>query len=340
MIDFKTKKINLQLFAGELNTNVTSDAGLSVENKTHYDMTLIDEANPQLVHDQFGQKRPIPKNGGKRIEFRQFASLPKALTPLTEGVTPKGNKLSVSTIEAEVVQYGDYVEQTDVLELTSIDNTIVEATRVLGNQASSTFDTVVREVLNAGTNVFYAPKIAADGTETVIESRAAIDENCRMTPKLVKRIVAFLNGNNAPKIDGYYVAVIHPYVAHDIMCSEEWMDVQKYASPENMLKGELGKLAGCRFVETTEAKIWKDGDAPAVFSTLFMGADAYGVTEITGGGLETIIKQKGSAGTADPLDQRSSIGWKGMRTAEILFEPYLVRCESGSSLNDSVTIAN
>ena len=329
--------INLQLFA-ELNTQTTllkADGNdLSPEMKTYYDKNLIKESQANLVHGQFGQKRPIPKNGGKIIEFRKFSSLPKALTPLTEGVTPDGNKLNVKAITSEVKQYGDYVVQSDVLELTSIDNTIVEALRILGNQASLTIDTIHRNILNAGTNVYYAPKIAADGSKTAVDSRSAIDASCKMTAELVKRIVTHLKGFNAPKIDGYYVAIIHPHVAFDLMCDEQWIDVQKYATPENMLKGELGKLGGCRFVESTEAQIWKEGEN-AVYSTLFLGADAYGVTEITGGGLQTIVKQKGSAGTSDPLDQRSSVGWKAMTTAEILVQEYMVRCESGSSFSDT-----
>jgi N4-gp56 family major capsid protein len=331
----KLYNLNLQLFALNAADSTAEGANnLTHEMKTFYDKALLREADANLVHDQFGQKRPIPKNGGKKIEFRKFASLPKALTPLVEGVTPDGSNLSVSIVEAEVAQYGAYVTQTDVLELTAIDNTIVEATQVLGNQAGLTLDAIVRDIINTGTNVYYAPSVAADGTTTVIDSRAKIDNTCKLTPALVKEIVAFLKGNNAPKIDGYYVAIIHPYVAFDLMSSEEWMEVQKYATPENMLKGELGKLGGVRFVESTEAKVWEAGkDTCAVFSTLFLGANAYGVTEVEGGGLETIIKQKGSAGTADPLNQRSSIGWKAMRTAEILFDPYMVRCESGSSFS-------
>ena len=72
------------------NTNVTTDAALSDEMKTYYSDYLIDMAEPELVHDQFGQKKPIPKNNGKNIEFRKYDSLPKALVPLTEGVTPSG----------------------------------------------------------------------------------------------------------------------------------------------------------------------------------------------------------------------------------------------------------
>ena len=317
--------INLQLFA-ELNTNVTTQSGLSAENKTFYDMTLIDEAQANLVHDQFAQKRPIPKNGGKKIEFRKFASLPKALTPLTEGVTPDGKSLSVSTIEAEVAQYGDYIVQSDVLELTSIDNTIVEATKILGRQAGLTLDTITRNVMQSGTNVFYAPK--ADGT--AVTSRAGLDNTCKLTVDLVNRVVAFLKKNNAPKINGDYVAIIHPYVAYDLMADERWIDAHKYATPENIYNGELGKIGGVRFIESSEAKVYEGG----VFGCLFLADGAYGVTEITGGGLETIIKQKGSAGTADPLDQRSSIGWKAIKTAEILVEMYMVRVECKSALSE------
>ena len=146
------------------NTNITADMGLSAENKTFYDKTLIQEASPNLIHDQFGQKRPIPKNGGKKIEFRKYASLPKALQPLTEGVTPDGKKLSVTTVEAEVNQYGDFVCLSDVLDLTAIDNNALEATKVIGRQAGLTLDTITRNVLQSGTNVFYCPPVTADGT--------------------------------------------------------------------------------------------------------------------------------------------------------------------------------
>jgi len=313
-------KINLQLFA-ELNTNVTGDTGLSVENKTHYDMTLIDEASPFLVHDQFGQKRPIPKNGGKKIEFRKFASLPKALTPLTEGVTPDGKKLSATSIEAEVKQYGDYVVLSDILDLTAIDPIVVEATKVIGRQAGLTLDTVTRNILHTGTNVFYAPK--SDGTR--VTSRANLDASCKLTVDVIKRVVAILKKNNAPKIDGSYVAIIHPYAAYDLMSDPEWIDPHKYQDTSNLYEGEIGKIAGVRFVETSEAKIL-DSERP-VFGTLVLGEGAYGVTELTGGGLETIVKQLGSAGVADPLNQRSSVGWKATKTAEILVEPYMVRIE-------------
>ena len=315
----------LQLFANEVQTTLMPD--LSVEMKTFYDMTLIDEATANLVHDQFGQKRPIPKNGGKTIEFRKFAPLDKALTPITEGVTPDGKSLKVTAIESTVSQYGDYITQSDVLELTSLDNTILEATKLLGRQAGATLDTIVRNVLHSGDNVTYCPKVAADGTETAVTSRAALDNTSQLTVKVIQQVVAKLRGQNAPTINGKYVAIIHPYVAYDLMRDPEWIDAHKYAKPDNLYEGEIGEVAGVRFVQTTEAKIYNGG----VFGTLIFGDGAYGVTEITGGGLQTIVKQKGSAGTADPLDQRSSVGWKAIKTAELLIPQYLVRVESKSA---------
>ncbi len=325
--------INLQLFANTVQTTLLD--GLSAEMKTFYDMTLIDEAQAALVHDQFGQKRPIPKNGGKTIEFRKFAALTKALTPLTEGVTPDGKGLTVSTITATVNQYGDYITQSDVLELTSLDNTILEATKLLGRQAGLTLDTIVRNVMQSGTNVTYCPKVA-DGVETAVTSRVALDNTCQLTVKVLQQVVAKLRAQNAPTIGGKYVAIIHPYVAYDLMRDPEWIDAHKYAKPDNLYEGEIGEVAGVRFVQTSEAKIYEGG----VFGTLVFGEGAYGVTEITGGGLQTIVKQKGSAGTADPLDQRSSVGWKAIKTAELLIPQYLVRVESKSATFSDTATAN
>ena len=315
------KFINLQMFA-EVQTTLLP--ALSAEMKTFYDMTLIDEAQANLVHDQFGQKRPIPKNGGKTIEFRKFAPLAKALTPLTEGVTPAGKSLEVSTITAVVAQYGDFITQSDVLELTALDNTILEGTKLLGNQAGATLDAVTRNILHTGTNVTYCPK--ADGT--AVTSREGLDDTCQLTVDVVKQVVAKLRSQNAPTIGGKYVAIIHPYVAYDLMSDERWVEAHKYAKPDNLYEGEIGEIAGVRFVQTTEAKIYAGG----VFGSLFLGEGAYGVTEIAGGGLETIVKQKGSAGTADPLDQRSSVGWKAIKTAELLIPNYIVRVESKSKV--------
>lgn len=326
--------ISLVLFDG--NTNVTTQTGenkdLSAEMKTFYSDYLIDMAEPELVHDQFGQKHPIPKNGGKNIEFRKYSPLPKALTPLTEGVTPDGQKLNVGTVTATVNQYGGFIELSDILLLTAIDNNLVQATKLLGSQAGRTLDTITREVLNGGTNVQYAEGQVAS-RNALVGGDATAENNHYLTVDAVRRAVRFLKVMNAPKINGYYAGIIHPDVSYDLMSDPKWVNVKSYSDPEGIYEGEIGRIEGVRFVETSEAKVFSGAGASGrdVYSTLILGADAYGVTEVSGGGLQHIVKQLGSAGTADPLNQRATAGWKATKVAERLVEEYMVRIETTST---------
>lgn len=324
---------DLRQYAGELNTNVTTDSGLTAEMKVFYDKNLVRLAGPNLVHDQFGQERNIPKNGGKTIEFRKYDSFPKALTPLTEGVTPDGRKLNVTTITKTIKQYGDYVTISDILDLTAIDNNLLEAQELLADQAGRTLDTVTREVMNGGTNVLYPNGKTGRTTLTADEILKVID---------VKNAVRILKNANAKKIGGSYVAIIHPDVEFDIMCDPEWIEAAKYAGSTQLFEGEIGKIHGVRFVETTEAKVFEKGGTNNtnfnVYSTLVLGQNFYGTTKVDGGGLEFIVKQKGSAGTADPLNQRSTAGWKAIKTAVRLVEQYAVRIETVATHNYTDTV--
>lgn len=320
--------MNLRLFDAPINT--TTSAGMTAEMKTFYSKYLIENAKPALVYDQFGQKHNIPKNGGKTIEFRKYSPLPKATTPLTEGVTPAGKALTVSTVTATVKQYGDFVPLTDMLLLTAIDNNLVQALDLLGAQAGATLDTVTREILMGGTCVQYA--------EGQVTSRATLTAEHKLTVKAIRLAARFLKKQNAPKIDGGYVAIIHPDIAYDIQDDTDWKEWNKYTTSDKMFKGEIGKIANVRFVETTEAKIFAKAGASNqdVYATLVLGANAYGTTNIEGGGLETIVKQLGSGGTEDPLNQRGTAGWKATKTAVRLVEQFMVRVETGSSFSDGV----
>ena len=326
LIDGTPEKLLTFFATGENTTtdiNATTTDTLTPEMKTYYDKLLIKLTGPALVHDQFAQKRNIPKNGGKKIEFRKFDPLPKALTPLTEGVTPKGKKMSVTDITAEVSQYGDYILLSDVIQMTSIDPIVVEATEEIAEQAGKTLDTVTREVINAGTNVQYAGGAAA---------RSAITAANVLNVMEVMKAVTTLKGQNAKPVGDSFVAVLHPYVALDLMRDEEYKEMFKYTNAKPMYEGEIGKFSNVRFVESTEAKIWNlAGDGVSVFSTLVIGKNAYGTTEVEGGGLQHIVKPLGSSGAADPLNQRSTVGWKALKTAVLLVQQYMVRIESSAS---------
>lgn len=326
----KMYDLNLALFDGAPNTNVTTQTGsgkdLSPEMKTFYDKTLITLAEGSLVHDQFAQKKPIPKNGGKTIEFRKFNQLPKLTTPLTEGVTPDGQSISVTKQEATVSQYGGYATLSDMLELTAIDNIIVEATKAIASQAGRSLDTITREVLCGGTNVVYSGGKSA---------RSALDATCVIKAADIKKAKTILERQDAPMIGDSYVCIIHPDVASDLMDDPKWVDADNYQQKGNLFKGEIGMLYGVRFVKSTNAKIFGGAGASGlnVYATIVLGEGAYGTTEIEGGGLQHFVKQKGSGGTTDPIDQRSTVGWKATKVTERLIEQYMVRIESTSTYN-------
>lgn len=320
--------LKLQLFS-EMNLQTTGTADLSPEMKTFYSDYLIDVAGPELVYDQFADKYPIPRNGGKTIEFRRYDNLEPALTPLQEGVTPDGGKLKVTTITATVTQYGHFIGLSDMLIMTAIDNNVIQATKQLGAQAGITLDCATRDVLCGGTVVFYP-----NGKK----SRATLTKDDKLDRNIFFKVAAYLKKMNAPKIDGNYVAIIHPSCSADVMMSDGWIDVTKYKNPEQIYEGEIGKIAGIRFVESSNAKVWRGTenncpDGLSVYGIVVVGRGAYGTTSVEGGGLQTIVKQLGSG--EDPLNQRATVGWKAVKVSERLVEQYMVRIECCSDESEN-----
>ena len=402
----------LQMFAGEAPANGTYSDGLSAEMRTYYSDYLIDNAEPYLCHDQFGQQHSIPKGSGKTIQFRKYDPLPKQTTPLSEGVTPDGQQLKMSTVEATIAQYGGYVELTDLLMMTAVDNNLVMATKLLGSQAGRTLDTISREVLAGGTNVQYA---AGQVSARFLLVGGSASGNHYLTVDCIRRAVRFLKSQNAEKINGDFVAIIHPDVSYDLTSDPEWKYPHQYTDPQDLYEGEIGKISGVRFVESTEAKIFHaqnlagtvrnlsvngamtktgtvtfdggvvaagdlagrwvlingqryyvganttttmtlyadttktvtasvtcadnteiyPGEAGAegrdVYATLVLGDNAYGTTSLENGGLQHIVKQLGSAGTSDPLNQRATAGWKADKVTVRLTEAFMVRIETAST---------
>lgn len=275
---------------------------------------------------EHGQKRPIPKNEGDTINFRRFNRLSVATTALTEGVTPSGRSLSISEITAVVSGYGDYVVLTDLIDMAGIDPVLTETVDLLGEQAGETLDTIVRDVVAAGTNVYY----------TEGNSRSDVGDAHTLEGSDMRRVRQIMARNNVKPLTGKdYLAFIHPDVAYDIMGDTAWTNANQYAGSEKIFNGEIGKLYGVRYIETTMAPIFEGQghDDDDVYGTIVIGANAYGVPDIAGSSKpETIIKDLGSGGTSDPLDQRSSAGWKAYLASVRLDELCILRVESGASV--------
>ncbi len=228
-------------------------------NKQFYDKKLLETAKTRLIHASFGQKRSIPRHGGKRVEFRKydlFTPDADALT-LQEGVTPDGQSLTQSKVEAEVGQYGAYVEVSDLLDLTAYDEVLADSAELLGEQLGTVIEWVTRDAMCATTNVQYAN----GGTK-----RGDLEPTDVLTVDEIRKAVRTLKKNKARMFtsaeDGsvrrpHFVCICSPDATYDLQNDPLWQDVSKYSNAEQIYSGEIGRLFGVVFVESTEAKVYK-----------------------------------------------------------------------------------
>jgi N4-gp56 family major capsid protein len=316
-------------------TQKTTTGTLSPELRTFYDRNLLSRLLPRLVWALWGQPKQMPAREGQTVNFRRFASLAAATTPLSEGVTPSGNSLTVNEFTATPAQHGDFIEVSDYLDFTAPDPVFLEATDLLGEQAGDTIDQLTRDVLLAGTTVQYAAGRVSRATVAAgdILNDTEIYKVVRtMQTNKVKPINQILNastGVGTKPIAGGYVAIISPAVLYSLktQSNTKFIPVHEYGSREALLPFEHGALDEVRFVLSNNPTVYSGAGAAGidVHSTLVMGADFYGI--IMPQGVTTIVKPFGSAGTADPLDQRQTVGWKMLYTAVILQQLAGVRIE-------------
>lgn len=298
-----------------------------------YDRVLLEKAVPSFVHNRFAQVRDLPRNAGTLdIKFRRYGLLTAQTSALSEGVTPSGKQLSITDVNATVLQYGDYVTLTDVVQFSTIDPILTETADILGEQVGDSLDQLARDVMAATTTKQYASSATqtSEVTSAMKISRAEVKEAVRTlqnnNAKPVSSMINPSTGYNTTPINRAYIGIVSPETLYDLDDASGWIPVEKYANKSDVMPDEVGSLAGVRFIMTTNAKVRTgEGDSGGdVHSTLIMGMHAVAQTRVSGESLKNIIKPLGSGGTADPLDQRSTSGWKLTYVATILNDTYIL----------------
>lgn len=308
-----------------------------------FDKVLLKRALPFLTHDRYGQRRPLPKGNSKTVKFRRYTSLATATGALTEGTQPTPVALAKTDITADVVQYGNVVEITDMVDATNVESVLTETNELLGENAGESLDEIYRDTLVAGTTVQYA-----NGSV-----RTAVNEI--LTGEMLDKLIRTLKRNNAQMhtekvkagtavgtspIRPAFWAIVHPDVEYTLEKIAGFKSTIEYASQGPIAEGEIGAYKNIRFVSTTKAKIWTDGGGDVasatksttgtkcdVYGILVFAKNAYGITELRGEALKTFFKDFGSAGTADTLNQKASSGWKATTVAKILNDNFMLRLE-------------
>lgn len=328
-------------------TGTTGSGQITSASQNFLSLPLLSRAYPHFVHALWGQVRDIPRNKTENVRFRKYASLSAATTALTEGVTPTGSQASITDIMGTVLQYGDFLTLTDYLDMTTIDPYKTELAEVLGDEMGDTLDQLTRNVLVAGTTIQYASTATSIGT---------VATGMIMTGDEVRKAVRTLQGNNAKPVtemidpaDGFntspimpaYIGIIDQNTHYDLKKDPDWVKVSEYADPEERIhEAEVGALDEVRFIlaasnQTTGSGAgvgWGLGSgAIDVHYTIILGKEAYGVTRIAGNSVEVITKELGTGGTVDPLNQRSTMGWKATYLVKRLQEAFMLRIDHSVS---------
>lgn len=332
------KLIDIMFF--DVNRMSTANSRTKIED--YYDRVALAKALPLLTFRKFGQKRGIPKNNGKIIRFTRWGRLPVATTPINEGITPAGNKLTYSDITATLNQYGDFVLVTDQVMMTSIDPILTEAVSQLGYQQGETFDILSRNELMTGSNAVYANGVQRDAVNSKI-SDAAVSKVVRalkvaQAKQVTKQVDATPKYKTTP-IAKAYIGVCHVYAEKDIKLLTGFTPVQEYSAQQGVMEGEFGAVDGVRFISTTQAPEFLGGGASGgtnvketggiadVYATIIFGEDAYGEVPLSGQSSAVMIQQP-----TDPLKQRTTAGWTAMYAFKILNDLWIARIEHAVSV--------
>jgi N4-gp56 family major capsid protein len=302
---------------------------------------LLKRGLPYLVIEKFGQAKALPAHNSKSIKFRRYNSLPTTPTSLTEGVTPGATSLTHTDITATLVQYGDRIVITDVVEDTHEDPVLREATEVLGEQAAQMIEKVRYGVLKAGTNVMYANGTARTDVNTPLSLtvlrrsvRTLKRQNARQITSIVRSTPSYETAAIAPA----FIAMIHPDCASDVRAIAGFTPAEKYGTV-SPFENELGKIEEVRFVESTIFEPFADaggakgtmlsttGVSADVYPMLLVAKDAYGIVALKGAYAITPMVVNAKPSDSDPMAQRSHVSWKTMQTAVILNDAWMLRVE-------------
>jgi len=316
-------KISTDIYAG----------GDSTALSRYFDKVVAEALLPNTYLLGAGTQKVLPKGQNKYV----FSLATKTLgtvagLTITEGTTPAEGSWAMEQQEVSLTQIGEFVYMSDVLLQDTPVELIANALGDIAMNVAAVADILVQDVIDAGTNIIYA------GTATARNDIATTEI---LVASYLAKAVAKLRGNNAKGYEGnMYVAVAHPDALYDLRQETGtggWLDSNKYVTPDKIFKGEVGALAGARVIESSNIQVYADaGDGAGnagtidIYPTFVFGKDAFGV--VREGEPKSIVKMPGSAGTADPLDQRASVGVKFRVGATILRQNALYRIETASSI--------
>ena len=324
---------------------MVTTGSVTAQFQTYFSKQLLERALPLLQMEQFANKVPYPtKTGGnKTIRFFRFSDPSiSAIAALSEGTTPTSGDerdLTLSSVEATLVQYGSKIILTDVLLATELFSHLAQATKQLGEDAALHADTLCHRALvqdsstSTGTGVAtksYA-RYAQNGTNGTTWATSSTPNSAITATDLLDGATSLFIAR-APKIKDGYALVAHPAVIRDLQQDDDWLKVSSYSAPDQIFKGETGKLFGVSVISSTNVQTFNTsasgvGEATnstgAGYANILLGGGAFGVPSLsavaaTGSPFAPKVTILDAADKSDPYGQRIVASFKTFYAAKQL----------------------
>jgi len=296
---------------------------------------FISNLDPLVTMEKFGMQEPIPLNAGRTIEFEKVTRLTVADTPIDEGVPPDSTTPANTRIQADLNEYGDYIEFTNRLKDNAFRNYLVKWAERQRVQMAETRDIIIRNNLLSASNTFYANGAAATDLDQPIHANLLDNAIRNFQGNSVNFITKMIKGivdGQQQSIPGCYVCFVHPDVVADLQSIKGFIQSQHY-SQAPLHPGEVGSYKMIRFISTPQmvpyrstglsnvgndqgasnatssGMLSESGTQNDVYASILIGADAFTVSKISNESVGIILKKLGSSGAADPLNQKGTMGW-------------------------------
>lgn len=312
---------------------ITTTAQVPPEVRTYFDRLLLTLARPYYIYDLFAQKRTIPLNSGDQLIFRRYATFSAATVPITDGTTPPGSALAVTDFSTQIKWYGNFCVISDQVQFTVQDRVLNEATRVLSLQLGLTLDTLLRNMMVGTASSISCSNGVNGNTPTEITTkdikgavRALRLSNARL---MTKPIIGENRFATSPVRSSYW-GFMDVNLQTDLEACADFLSVANYPNPMDALEAEWGSTNNVRWLLSTNG--YATSASPPVWNSIILGQEAYGVVKLGSKEAEFIVKPLGSSGTADPLNQRGSVGYKYPFATRLLNDNWITRLLSTQRL--------
>lgn len=322
--------------------------GLTVEDQlATFNRRLLRRFRAKPVWVKFANRDGIPVNGGRGMSFRGLTTIypagnagsaanASAPAALTEGTPGAAIDATWRQVVITVNQYGQYLQVTDLASLQALDKVVPAYVEGFGESMADALDLVTRDVLVAGTNVQYA------GAATTRGGASGVGSGMRLNLAELREAKRTLLKNNVPghpMAGGKFVVTTSPDALFDLEGDSNITNIWQYAGDRGVSQNQLFDTMfqdlplGFRLYVTTNTRNFAAAGLSStdVHATLVFGDQWFGGVDYDALPSEVIVKERGSGGTSDPLNQLATVGWKAAWGAGILNQANGVRIEHSVS---------